>query len=275
MNRRRNVLLSSLLLLLVTISAKAASVDTVLVKSASMNKEVKVVYIVPDKAQGENAQACPVIYLLHGHGNNHRCWIGIKPELPQIADEKGIIFACPDGKKSWYWDSPKNPDYRYETFISQELPAYTDSHYATIADRKGRAITGLSMGGHGAMWNALRHKEVFGAVGSTSGGVDIRPFPKNWNMYKQLGEYESNKEVWDAHTVVNQLDKIENGDLAIIVDCGEGDFFLDVNKDLHRRLLERGIDHDFITRPGAHNQRYWNNSIDYQILFFEKFFRKQ
>ena len=125
---------------------------------------------------------------------------------------------------------------------------YIDEHYKTIADRKGRAITGLSMGGHGAMWNAIRHKDMFGASGSTSGGMDIRPFPKNWDMAKQLGEYESNKEVWDNHTVINQIDKIENGDLAIIVDCGEDDFFLNVNKDLHNRLLERKIDHDFITR---------------------------
>ena len=58
-------------------------------------------------------------------------------------------------------------------------------------------------------------------------------------MSKQLGEYESNKEVWDNHTVINQIDKIENGDLAIIVDCGEGDFFLNVNKDFMISLLVR------------------------------------
>ena len=85
---------------------------------------------------------------------------------PEIADEKGIIFVCPDGKDSWYWDSPKNPAYRYETFVSSELVNYIDRNYKTIADRKGRAITGLSMGGHGAMWLGIRHKDVFGAAGS-------------------------------------------------------------------------------------------------------------
>ena len=40
------------------------------------------------------------------------------------------------------------------------------------------------MGGHGAMWLGIRHKDVFGAAGSTSGGVDIRPFPQNWSMNK-------------------------------------------------------------------------------------------
>lgn len=253
----------------------AARVDTLMVNSPSMNKEVQVVIVTPDVAMGENAVSCPVIYLLHGYGGHAKTWINIRPELPQIADEKGIIFVCPDGKNSWYWDSPLNKDMRYETFVSSELIDYIDSHYKTIDNRRFRAITGLSMGGHGALWNAIRHKDVFGAAGSTSGGVDIRPFPKNWQMAEQLGEQETNKEVWDAHTVVNQLDSLQNGDLALIIDCGESDFFLEVNKDLHNRLLERKIDHDFITRPGAHNGGYWNNSIDYQILFFSKFFGKQ
>lgn len=271
--RMRKHLLLALFLGLVAPSF-AAKVDTLLVKSPSMNKEVQVIVVTPDAALGKKAMACPVLYLLHGHGGDAKTWIGIKPNLPQIADEKGIIFVCPDGKDSWYWDSPKNPSFRYETFISKELVKYVDEHYKTIANRKGRAISGLSMGGHGAMWNAIRHKDVFGAAGSTSGGVDIRPFPKSWNMAKQLGDLASNKQVWDEHTVVNQVDKLANGDLAIIVDCGEADFFLDVNKDLHNRLLERKIDHDFITRPGGHNGGYWSNSMDYQILFFDKFFKK-
>ena len=271
--KKRNLLLAALLLILVAPSF-AAKVDTLLVNSPSMNKDVQVVVVTPDAALGKKAVACPVIYLLHGYGGNAKTWIGVKPDLPQIADEKGIIFVCPDGKNSWYWDSPKDPSYRYETFVSSELVKYIDGHYKTIADRKGRAITGLSMGGHGAMWNAIRHKDTFGAGGSTSGGVDIRPFPLNWDMSKQLGEFAYNKKVWDEHTVINQIDKIENGDLAIIIDCGEADFFLNVNKDLHNRLLARKINHDFITRPGGHNGKYWNNSIDYQILFFATSFKK-
>lgn len=191
-----------------------------------------------------------------------------------IADEKGVIFACPDGKNSWYWDSPRNSAYRYETFISSELVKYTDEHYATIPKKSARAISGLSMGGHGALWNAIRHSDIFGAAGSMSGGVDIRPFPDNWEMKKQLGELAANEAVWDSHTVINQVDKLKNGDLALIVDCGESDFFLDVNRNLHKRLLECKIDHDFITRPGGHTGTYWNNSIDYHILFFCKFFSR-
>lgn len=261
-----------ILLCLATLSVHAAHVDTVQVESISMQRSIKVLYVLPDVSLQSNPQACPVVYLLHGYNDGFRGWIRIKPELPRIADEKGIIFVCPDGENSWYWDSPVNPSSRFETFVSKELVEYTDSHYATIANRHARAITGYSMGGHGALWNAIRHKDVFGAAGSTSGGVDIRPFPQNWMMKNQLGEYASNRKRWDEHTVINLVGTLRQGDLALIIDCGEEDFFLEVNKTLHQRLLALNIDHDFITRPGGHTGQYWANAIDYQLLFFEKYF---
>lgn len=267
-----NKIIAGLVLLLFSASIHAAQVDTVSVESRSMDKNIKVLAIIPDIAQ---VSKCPVIYLLHGHGGCYDNWIQKKPQLPQIADEKGIIFICPDGENSWYWDSPKNSNMKYETFISSELIQYVDSHYNTIASKCGRAITGLSMGGHGAMWNAIRHPEVFGAVGSTSGGVDIRPFPDNWNMKEQLGEEKSNQKVWDEHTVINLVPNMKNGELAMIIDCGYDDFFFEVNNKFHEALLAQGIDHDFYVRQGEHNNTYWNNSIDFQILFFCKFFQSQ
>ena len=267
---------SFLLFAFVLISyGNAARVDTLMVHSDKMNKDLMVVYVLPDIALNTIQDTCPVIYLLHGFGDHAKQWLGTKPNLPEIADEKGIIFVLPEGEGSWYWDSPLNADSQFETFISKELIRFTDTRYPTITDRRGRAITGLSMGGHGAMWNAIRHKDVFGAVGSTSGGVDIRPFPKNWDMAKQLGSLEENKERWDEHVIANQINDLKSGELAIIFDCGESDFFYQVNCELHRILSERKIDHDFISRPGNHSHPYWRNSIDYQILFFEKFFKKK
>lgn len=259
------------LLVLAVFSLHAAKVDTVAVRSNSMNKDVEVVIVSPSGAK----QNTPVIYLLHGYSGNARSWIELKPNLPEIADQTGIIFVCPDGKNSWYWDSPKNPSYKYETFVAKELVSYIDANYPVKKDRNGRAITGLSMGGHGALWLSLRNKDVFAAAGSTSGGVDIRPFPNNWEMSKQLGESSSNREVWEQHTVINQLDRLKNGDLAIIIDCGYGDFFYEVNQDLHKKLLKYQIDHEFQVRPGVHNGDYWRNSIDYQVLFFKKFFESK
>ena len=106
MEKKKNLLIA--LLLIWVAPSFAAKVDTLLIKSPSMNKEVQVVVVTPDVASGKKSVACPTIYLLHGYGGNAKTWIGVKPDLPQIADEKGIIFVCPDGKNSWYWDSPKS-----------------------------------------------------------------------------------------------------------------------------------------------------------------------
>ena len=268
---RKNIRLISLFLLLLICNAvQAARIDTLRVHAPKMNRDIDVVVIVPEGLK--TAQKIPTLYLLHGHGDNEYCWLRIKPELKEMVDRDQILVVCPDGENSWYWDSPLHADSQFETFVAKELTAYIDAHYPTIPDRKGRAITGLSMGGHGALWLSFHHKDVFGAAGSTSGGVDIRPFPKSWNLAKQLGEEKTNQARWDAHTVMTQLDLIKNGDLALIIDCGSDDFFHEVNCKFHEALLKRGIFHDFTVRPGLHNRRYWNNSLDYQWLFFRKFF---
>jgi S-formylglutathione hydrolase FrmB len=156
--------------------------------------------------------------------------------------------------------------------VVRELVPWVDQNYRTIADRRGRAITGLSMGGHGALYLAFRNQDVFGAAGSTAGGVDIRPFPNNWNMAKRLGSYAENPEHWERHTVINMLHLLTPNSLSLIIDCGTGDFFYDVNERLHAKLLERNIPHDYITRPGGHTWEYWKTAIPYQLLFFTNFF---
>ena len=258
---------------ILTGSLFAKALITVAAKSDVMKKEIPALVILPDDYE-KSGKSYPVIYLLHGFGGNYQTWYHIKPNLPELATSNQVIFVLPDGATSWYWDSPVNQNLKYETYVAKELVDFIDSSYRTIKSPKGRAIAGLSMGGHGAMWLALRHKDVFGAAGAISGGVDIRPFPNNWDMAKNLGEYSSNKDVWDAHTVINQVDGLKNGELAIYIDCGFSDFFYQVNLNLHNKLLQMKIDHDYLARPGAHNNAYWNNAIDYNILFFKKFFSK-
>ena len=257
-------------LLVVSVQGFAKQVDTVSIFSPSMNIHIQNVVILPDNY--EQQQSFPVLYLLHGYSGNHLYWIQIHPRLPELATQYGMIIVCPDGKNSWYWDSPVDSAMRYETYVAKELVAYIDSHYKTIPDKKGRAVTGLSMGGHGGLWLGFRHTDIFGACGSTSGGVDIRPFPENWEMKKALGTYRENQERWNEHTVINQLYRIQSDPPAIIIDCGTGDFFFEVNEKLHNELLSHRIPHDYLVRPGEHNAAYWRNSIEYQLLFFHLYF---
>lgn len=249
----------------------AQQIDTISVNSPSMGKNIKNVVILP---QGYNAETkYPVLYLLHGYGGNHQKWLSIKPELPSLASRYDMIIVCPDGATSWYWDSPVNQALRYDTYIADELIGYVDSHYKTIQEKSGRAITGYSMGGQGALWLGIHHQDKFGACGSTSGGVDIRPFPDNWDIKISLGEYSDNPNIWDEHTIISILPLIKS-DFPIIIDCGTDDFFYRVNESLHNEMIYRNIKHEYVTRPGIHLEPYWSKSIEYQLLFFSNYFKK-
>lgn len=272
--RSRGALVLTFLLALSvwTFTLKAAEVDTVLTYSASMKKNIKAVVIRP--AGYSSSQKFPVLYLLHGYSDNYSSWVTKVPAIKSYADLYHLIIVCPDGAfSSWYFDSPADPTWRYETYISSELTKWIDSHYSTIHDRSGRAITGLSMGGHGALYLAFRHQDVFGAAGSMSGGVDLRPFPLNWDIAKRLGSYSEHPERWEQNSVINLTNLLTPGSLAIIIDCGSEDFFFRVNEHLHQALLYRNIPHSYMARPGGHSWEYWSESIKYQLLFMNGFFR--
>ena len=266
----KNFLISFLIVWCAT-GVFAAEVDTVAVESHAMNKAIKTVVILPESYA--SLDSLPVVYLLHGYSGNYGDWVNNVPEIKNIADLYQVMVVCPDGGfGSWYWDSPVDEAFQYETFVSNELVKWVDATYKTIRRREGRAISGLSMGGHGALYLAMRHLDIYGAAGSTAGGVDIRPFPLNWDMAKRLGSYADYPERWDKYTVINQLYRLTPDKLALIIDCGTSDFFYGVNEQLHRQLLDRNIPHTYITGPGAHNWMYWRESICHQLLYFHKFF---
>jgi S-formylglutathione hydrolase FrmB len=255
-----------------TLTVQASRVDTVMVVSKSMNKAIPNVVIIPDNYAVQK-EDFSVLYLLHGAGGDYTDWISKVPKIEEYADKYNMIIVCPDGGlTSWYYDSPIDENMRYETYLSEELIDAIDEKYKTSADRSARAITGLSMGGHGAFYLAFKHQDVWGAAGSMSGGVDIRPFPNGWDLPKRLGNYSDHQEYWEEATVINLVYKLNGDSLKLIFDCGIGDFFYDANRRLHEKLVERNIPHDYIERPGNHNWEYWSNSIEYQLLFFANYF---
>ena len=261
----------SFIIILAGLVATASTVDTVNTYSPSMRKNIKAVVIRPDSYA--KLKTMPVVYLLHGAGSKYSDWVNSVPQIKELADQYNFIIVCPDGAvTSWYFDSPVNPEMKYETYVSGELVKWIDEHYKTIKGNTGRAISGFSMGGHGALYLSFRHQDVYGAAGSTSGGVDIRPFPNNWRLPAVLGTYAEHPENWEKNTIVNMVDLLSPGRLSLIIDCGTDDFFYQVNMNLHQELLDRKIPHDFIIRPGAHTWAYWQNSVKYQLLYFHEYF---
>lgn len=266
------------------ILALSAKVDSIDVPSVSMNRTLRAAVVLPETYRKAKKQAFPVLYLLHGGGGSFRDWLIKTPDqtlLHRLADQYNLIIVTPDGDPtSYYFDSPLVKDSQFETFIAKELIDRIDNAYRTIRDKKGRVIAGLSMGGHGAMFIACRHPELYAAVGSMSGVMNINTatwkVPADFakarteNLARLLGPPKEGDTPYPGYTMVTLADRLKTNNLPLILDIGVDDFLIDGNRDLHRQLMANQTPHDYTERPGGHTWPYWENALPYQLLFFSK-----
>jgi len=275
------------ILLLLWVKNFAATVDTIAIPSKVMNKTYKAVIVLP-ASYASNSKAYPVLYLLHGGYGHFDDWIRKTPDknlVQGLADQYNMVVVMPEGEVfSYYLNSPVNKESQFETYITKEVVEKIDNSYRTIKDKKGRAITGLSMGGYGALYLSGRHPGLFCAAGSMSGALnpDLQAWklpPDNAKNIKKefekiLGPIETNEQAYADASVINMADKIKAADIKLIFDDGTEDFLIEANRELHRRLVFNGTPHDYSERPGSHTWQYWQNSLPYHALFFSKVFKE-
>jgi S-formylglutathione hydrolase FrmB len=277
-------IITGISLFLLSLPAFSARVDTLDVPSAAMNRTLRAAVVLPNTyaATTNRKTVYPVLYLLHGGGGQFSDWLKQTPDkqlLQKLADQYNLIIVTPEGDRlSGYLDSPIQKDNRFETYIVREVIQKIDDTYRTIRDRKGRVITGLSMGGHGALYLSARNPMLFCAAGSMSGAVDLNA--ANWRITPEfakqiepgftriLGPVGANPDLYAANSVVYMTDKLKANGLKLIIDCGVDDFLIEPNRELHRRLVYNKVDHDYTERPGGHTWEYWQNSLPNHILFF-------
>ena len=156
----------------ITCALHGADVKTFDVPSAAMGMAVKVSVVTPAAYGTDSKARFPVVYLLHGAGNDHSTYV--QPFLLDGVDKWRFIAVVPDGKLDWWLDSPVSPNVRRETFVVNELVPWVDAEFRTLPQRQRRAVAGHSMGGQGAMRLGMRHSDVFGIVGNVIQHVQWR-----------------------------------------------------------------------------------------------------
>lgn len=265
----------------------AATVDTIDIQSPSMHKIYKAAVALPTSyAKGKTSY--PVLYLLHGGAGHFRDWLTQTPDkmlVKNLADQYNIIVVMPEGEAfSWYINSPSDPASQFETHIIKEVIPKIDDTYRTLKSNKGRVISGLSMGGHGAMYLSARHPDMFSAASTMSGSMDMNFASSKMNpeqlksvnerFQTLLGTSDPESDVFVKNSMMNMTDAMKKNGLPILIDCGSDDFLILQNRELHQRLLYNNTPHDYVERPGGHGWEYWQNALPYHFLFFQKILKK-
>jgi S-formylglutathione hydrolase FrmB len=270
------------------LTTAVAATETIDVPSAKMNKTYQAVVILP-ATYATNEKPYPVLYLLHGGFGHFGDWTSRLKDttlLQRLADQYQFIVAMPEGEVfSYYIDSPVDEASQFETYLTQEVIEKIDDTYRTIENRNGRVITGLSMGGYGAFYLAARHPDLYCAAGSMSGALN--PDLEGWRLPESsikglrgafariLGSIEEHPDRYAAASVLKMDGQLKAAELALTFDCGLDDQFIDVNLELHQRLIANKTPHDYTERPGGHGWPYWENSLPYHVLFFHDVLKKK
>ena len=250
------------------------------------------IYLPPD--YDLSARYYPVVYLLHGFSDDNTAWVQFgEVNLSAdraIADREipPMIIVMPDAKVTWYVNDYQGKD-RYEDMFVDEFMPYIESHYRIRAKKEFRAVCGLSMGGYGTLVYALHHPDLFAVCAPFSAGVftdqelmDLSAeqydhwFQNIYNAEEKSGKQRLT-DYWKQNNPLDLVMTMSDKDLKSIryrIDCGDDDFLTAGNCELHLRLKERGIPHEFRVRDGYHNWLYWRTGITDALKFIGQSFHR-
>lgn len=188
----------------------------------------------------------PVLYLLHGRGNNDCTWFDYA-QATLFAEENNIAVVSFAGENKFFADCA---DEKWQQFITVELQEFICGNFPVSERKEDTFICGLSMGGYGAMLNYLKAPERYGAVGCFSGAFD---------KYALAQE----KDEFNVHKLIEKQKKAGVSFAPIYLACGENDFILDNSKHLKRTLEQNGVDFCWVLEKGfGHEWRFWNAQLE-------------
>ena len=234
----------------------------VTIPSASLESEQTATVLLP-LAYAQSTRRYPVLYLLHGGGQDHTAFAA-RGWFRALASRE-MIVVTPGVGDSWYVNSAVDPKAKYEDFVSKDLVEFVDSHYRTVASRDGRAIAGVSMGAWGAMLLGLKHPQLFGAIGAFSAPFGIsRQDPKmdmTSRTQQRFGAPETaERRERDPATLATTI-PLETVPMLYLA-CGNQDLFVADNRGFVQRLTARKIPYEYRElSPFGHSWDLWDGQL--------------
>lgn len=244
--------------------------------------------ILPKSYNKDTDRKYPVLYLLHGHGENDWEWANIPVSMINevvtretndgTAAEMIIVKPNATEYQSGYFNQE---GWKYEDYFFNELVPAVEKNFRVIADKGHRAIAGLSMGGGGSFYYGIRHPEMFSSVYAISAAVGtFGSGPKGDAAASRAikGAQGAAQELFNSRVDLEnlpsaQLEAIKT--VAITLDCGDDDFLFDANVATFQQMKKLGTNIQFRSREGTHATYYWYDSLGKALEFATRHFSEQ
>ncbi|WP_186756754.1 alpha/beta hydrolase [Echinicola salinicaeni] len=277
-------------LLLVCIAQNVLAQSGKVFDNLSMDSEILqgkrkyAIYLPPDYESSERSY--PVLYLLHGAGDDQTGWVQFG-EVLHITDEAikagkatSMIIVMPDantGRRGYF--NQIDGDWNYEDYIFEELIPHVEEKYRIKKEKRYRAVAGLSMGGGGSFMYALHHPELFAAAAPLSAYIGPLTLDQMTSRMSNLEDYsdEALKDYFEQHNALSLIEKMDTKSLSSIkwyIDCGDDDFLYEGNSLIHIAMRKKEIPHEFRIRNGGHTWTYWRESLPSVLEFVSQSFHQ-
>ena len=267
--------------------------ESLSMESKILDREVLYTVYLPPGYEA-NQREYPVLYLLHGYTGNETDWIQFG-QANYIADHAiaageitPMIIVTPDGRNDWYVNSSDGTVLYEDMFINEIIP-FIEKTYAVRGTKEFRAISGLSMGGHGSLIMALRHPELFSVCVPLSAAIYTE---EQWMSFDQESydnyfgpiygkglegdaRHTENFKKYSAINLVKNQPADSIARVKFYIDCGDDDFLTVGNSELHILMKEKEIPHEYRVRDGAHNWTYWQEALPDALEFISVSFTRK
>lgn len=273
------------------ILAQGKVIESKNLASKILGKNVNFSVYLPPNYQANDTRKYPVLYLLHGYSDNETAWVqfGNIDQTADIAIASGeitpMIIVMPDGDLDWYINDNTGKIRWMDMFIQEFIP-FIDKEYRTRASSEFRAISGLSMGGYGALIHTIKNPSVFSTCAVLSAAVwtekeiieeKIDDYKNPWWKKGSVGKAKLTTH-WYLNSVLEQMSKSQIDSLKKnrwYLACGDKDFLTIGNAQLHILMTERKINHEYRVFAGEHNWQFWRTHIIDVLKFVTKSFDRR
>lgn len=281
------LILLSMTLTLSAVSQNGKVMDNLSMTSKILKMESKyAIYLPPDYETSQRSY--PVLYLLHGAGDDQTGWVQFG-EILNIAGKAinegkatPMIVVMPDANtgKRGYVNGIKG-DWRYEDFFFEEFMPFIEKAYRIKGEKRYRAIAGLSMGGEGTFIYALHHPELFSAacpLSAATGPASVDEM-KNymlWQGTENVSDAEK-KAYFEKYSVLSLINNMKDDQKKAVrwyIDCGDDDFLYEGNSLAHIAMRKKEIPHEYRTRDGGHTWTYWRTALPAVLEFVSMSFHQ-